>query len=271
MGTGTVRLVSEEIMERVLAFSCHPDDAEFMASGTLALLADNGYEVHMATVAGGEVGSVELDHQHIREKRLEEAAASAAVLGGQFHYTGGFDLEIEYNSFYRKAVTRVIREVNPAIILTVPPVDYLPDHEETSKLVRNGAFIASVPSFDCGTVTKPMESIPYLYYWSSMGLRDNFGRPAPMHFGVDVTAKMDIKEKMLAAHASQREWLRHINKWDAYIETMKDETRRQGKLIGRAYGECFLQHVGNGYPQDNILKKILGAPVVDLCPPEILL
>jgi LmbE family N-acetylglucosaminyl deacetylase len=258
-------------MKRVLAFSCHPDDAEFMASGTLALLADRGHEIHMATVTGGEVGSVELDHQQIREKRLAEAATSAAVLGGRYHYAGGFDLEVEYNSFHRKAVTRVIREVDPAIILTVPPVDYLPDHEETSKLVRNGAFIASVTSFDCGTVTKPMESIPYLYYWSGMGLRDNFGRPLAMHFGVDVSTKMEIKEKMLAAHASQREWLRHINKWDAYIENMKDETRRQGKLIGREYGECFLQHVGNGHPQDNILKEILGDLAVDLSPPEILL
>ena len=28
--------------DRVLAFGCHPDDVEFMSSGTLALLAERG-------------------------------------------------------------------------------------------------------------------------------------------------------------------------------------------------------------------------------------
>ena len=44
-------------MKRILAFGCHPDDVEFMAAGTLALLAELGYEIHIATMAGGEVGS----------------------------------------------------------------------------------------------------------------------------------------------------------------------------------------------------------------------
>ena len=34
--------------ERVLAFGCHPDDVEYSVSGTLALLARKGYEIHIA-------------------------------------------------------------------------------------------------------------------------------------------------------------------------------------------------------------------------------
>ncbi len=51
-------------MDRVLAFGCHPDDLEFMAAGTLALLAERGYEVHVATMTGGdssETGNVECE------------------------------------------------------------------------------------------------------------------------------------------------------------------------------------------------------------------
>ncbi len=251
-------------MDRILAFGCHPDDIEFMAAGTMALLAGRGYEIHFATMAGGEVGSPNLRSQDIRAKRLREAEASVKVIGGSFHFAGGHDLQIEYNDAYRKMAVRVVREVNPKIVITNPPYDYLVDHEETSRLVRNAAFIASVPLFDCGVPTTPMTDIPYLYYWNASGLTDIFGRPLPVTFGVDVSSVMEKKERMLAAHESQREWLRHINKWDAYIENMKEETKAQGKLIGRQYGECFIQHIGNGHPRDNILKKVLGDLVVEL-------
>ena len=152
-------------MERVLAFGCHPDDIEFSAAGTLALLAQRGYEIHLATMAGGEVGSPDLRPQDIRARRLQEAAASAAVLGARYHYAGGHDLEIQYCQAQRRQAVRVLREVDPQIVLTHPPTDYLIDHEETHRLVRNAAFIAS-------------------------GQADIFGRPLPMHFGVDVTSDL---------------------------------------------------------------------------------
>lgn len=251
-------------MKRVLAFSCHPDDAEFQAAGTLALLADKGWEIHMATVTGGEVGSKEKNHQEIRDVRIKEAAASAEVLNGKYHFAGGFDLEVEYNSQYRKMVTRVVRDVNPHIILTLPPEDYLIDHEEASRLVRNAAFIASVPSFDCDVPTVPMEGIPHLYYWSPIGLKDILGNHLRPHFGVDVSSVMETKEKMLSCHASQRDWLYFINKWDAYIENMIGETKKQGSLIGREYGECFLQHLGNGHPTNNLLGEVLKEYTLDI-------
>jgi N-acetylglucosamine malate deacetylase 1 len=244
-------------MERVLAFGCHPDDVEFMCAGTLALLARKGYEIHIATMAGGEVGSPSLTTQQIREKRLAEAAQAAAVLNGHFHYAGGYDLEIEYNAAYRRMTTRVMREVDPLIVFTCPPMDYMADHEQTSLLVRNAAYIASVPLYDCGVPTTPTRRFPYLYYWNAIGLADIFGRPLPLHVGIDVTPVIDIKHEMLACHVSQREWLSFHNGWDAYTETMKGWSRAQGRAIGREHGECFIQHLGNGHPRDNILMTIL--------------
>ena len=82
-------------MDRILAFGCHPDDIEFMAAGTLALLAQRGYEIHCATITGGELGHPTLSPQEIREVRTGEAAASAKVLNGHYHYAGGYDLEVE--------------------------------------------------------------------------------------------------------------------------------------------------------------------------------
>jgi len=248
-------------LNRVLAFGCHPDDIEFMAAGTLALLGGKGCEIHLATMTGGDAGSSTLTSREIQEKRLEEAESSAKLIGAAYHYSGGHDLEVEYNHHYRQLTVRVVREVNPDIILTHAPTDYLIDHEETSRLVRNAAFISPVPLYDCGLPLAPAAKIPHLYYWNAVGGIDNFGRPLPVHFGIDVTAVMETKEKMLACHKSQREWLRFINKFDAYLEEMKKMTRAQGERIGRPFGECFIQHVGNGHPTDNVIKEILG----DLC------
>lgn len=250
--------------ERVLAFGCHPDDVEFMCAGTLALLAQRGCEIHIATMTGGDVGAPAQTRAQIRTRRLRESAQAAAVIGGHYHFAGGCDLEVEYNSAYRKMAVRVMREVDPAIVLTLPPADYMADHEMTSLLVRNAAYIASVPLYHCGVPTRPTKRFPYLYYWNACALKDVFGRPLPMRFGVDVGSVMPTKERMLACHASQREWLAYHNKWDAYLAIMREWTRGQGRSIGRTYGECFIQHLGNGHPQDNILKTILGRRCVEL-------
>jgi LmbE family N-acetylglucosaminyl deacetylase len=251
-------------MKKALAFGCHPDDVEFHCAGTLALLAKRGYEIHIAVMAGGEMGSATLPPQKIRAIRLQEAAKSAAVIGGFFHYAGGYDIEVEYNSEYRRRTIRVLREVNPSIVFTAPPTDYLIDHEETSRLVRNACFIAPVPNYDCGVPTKPTSAIPHLYYWNAQGLRDIWGHPLPLTCAANISAVMNTKKRMLACHATQRDWLAKHHRCDQYIEMMKQMSRDQGKLAGCAAAEGFIQHRGDGYPQDNILAKILGPLCVEL-------
>lgn len=250
-------------MDRVLAFGCHPDDVEFMAAGTLALLADRGYEIHTATMTGGEVGHPTMPPQQIRAKRLQEAAAAAAVIDATYHYAGGYDLEVEYSSAYRKMAVRIVREVDPLIVFAPPPMDYLIDHEETSRLVRNAAYIASVGNYDCDVPTTPTNRFPYLYYWNATGLTDPFGRPLPLTCAVDISSVMDTKTQMLQCHESQREWLAHLNKWDEYTETMRRQSAQEGAHIGVDFAEGFIQHRSVGHPQDNILKQILGDLVIE--------
>lgn len=251
-------------MDRVLAFGCHPDDVEYWAAGTLALLAEKGYEIHMAVMAGGEVGHAELKPQEIRERRLAENTASASILGGKSHYAGGHDLEVQYDAEYRRLSTRIIREVDPWIVLAPPPMDYLIDHEETSRLVRNACYIASVPNYDCGVPTMPTKRFPYLYYWNATGMRDIFGRPLPLHVSVDISSTIETKKKMLGCHASQFEWLMYHNKYDDFAAVMMESSAMFGQQTGVSYAEGFIQHLGNGHPTDNILKTILGDRCIEL-------
>lgn len=250
-------------MKKVLAFGCHPDDVEFQCAGTLALLAQRGCEVHVAVMAGGEMGSPGLPPQQIRAIRLQECARAAAEIGATFHYAGGYDIEVEYNADYRRRAIRVLREVDPQLVFTHPPMDYLIDHEETSRLVRNACFIAPIPNYDCGLPTRLTGGIPHLYYWNALGQKDIFGRPLPLSCAVDVSGVMETKTAMLACHATQREWLASHHGIDQYLENMRDSARQQGALIGRPAAEGFIQHLGDGYPQDDILRDLLA----DLCVP----
>ncbi|HOK79893.1 MAG TPA: PIG-L family deacetylase [bacterium] len=245
-------------MERILAFGCHPDDIEFMCAGTLALLVKKGFEIHLATMTGGEVGHPFLAAHEIRNIRLKENENSAKIIGGFFHYAGGSDLEVEYNDFYRRASVRIIRKVDPLIVFTTFPFDYLIDHKETSRLVRNACYIASVPNYDKEPGLKPTNRFPYLYYWNASGLKDIFGNELPLTCIVDISSTINIKEEMLACHKSQMEWLKYHNKWENYLEIMKRQSRKEGEKIGVEFAEGFIQHKGNGHPQDNILKQILG-------------
>jgi len=52
------------------------------------------------------------------------------------------------------------------------------------------------------------------------------------------------------------------------MEVMRRWSRAWGERIGREYAECFIQHLGTGHPQDNILGEILGDLCVDIEPPR---
>jgi hypothetical protein len=78
---------------------------------------------------------------------------------------------------------------------------------------------------------------------------------------VDVSGVIDFKAEMLACHRSQRDWLMKQHGMDKYIETMKETARRYGKKSGFDYAEGYTQHLGNAYPQENVLREMLGERV----------
>ena len=97
------------------------------------------------------------------------------------------------------------------------------------------------------------EPVPYLFYCDPMEGKDKFGKPVIPAMYADITEEIDIKEKMLGCHASQRSWLMLHHKMDEYITAMKRFSEERGKRAGTDYAEGLRQHLGHGFPQDNIL------------------
>lgn len=253
-----------------LAVGAHPDDVEFICSGTMALLAAAGWELHVATLSLGDYGSDEYSAQEIRRIRRAEAENACHIMGASYHYVGLHDFGIFHDDRSNRLVTALFREVNPVLVITHPPVDYLTDHEITSRLVRNACFYAAVPNYDTLDLTDVARtaSVPWLYYAHPLEGTDSFGEPVIPAFYVDISDVIERKAEFLACHVSQREWLRAHHGMDEYLEIMRRWAAEQGEgasaAAGRTiqYAEAFRQHRSHAYPQENILSEILGARVI---------
>src|SRR5690625_4299867 len=117
-----------------MAIAAHPDDIEFMMGGTLILLKEAGYDIHYMTLSTGDCGSLEYDSSTTAEIRKKEAKKAASIIGATYHPPICNDFEILYETDLLKKLASVIRKVQPSVVLTHAPSDYMEDHINTSRL-----------------------------------------------------------------------------------------------------------------------------------------
>ncbi|MCK4853667.1 MAG: PIG-L family deacetylase [Bacteroidales bacterium] len=239
----------------VLAFFAHPDDAEILCAGTLSLLKKAGYNIHFATIALGDKGTATHSKEEIISIRRAEAIIAAGIIGGSYHCLDFEDIYIFYQRESIDKASALVRKLQPAIVFTHSPDDYMLDHELTSKIVQTACFTTGMKNL--AIPEKPFGPVPYLYYTDAVESKDKFGKRIESTSFVDITAEIYIKEEMLASHASQRDWLMSHHKVDEYLLAMKSVARSRGEESGFEYAEGFRQHLGHGFPQDNVLLKIL--------------
>ncbi len=239
----------------VLAIGCHPDDVEILCAGTLALLKDKGWTIEIATMNNGNCGSATLSREEISKVRKIEATISAKILDANFTCLDNDDIFLNYDRPTLSKTIELIRKVRPDLVITQSPQDYMVDHEMTSKLVQTACFSAAIKNID--TESEAFDKIPYLYYMEPLEGKDIFGNKIEPTLVVDISSKIDTKEQMLKTHDSQRSWLMSHNGIDEYIIAMKNYSAYRGKTIGAEYAEGFRQHLGQAYPQNNILNEEL--------------
>jgi LmbE family N-acetylglucosaminyl deacetylase len=251
-------------VSRILCIHAHPDDVEFLASGTLAILAAKGHEITIATMTAGDCGSDIYPPAEISEIRSKEAAASAAKIGAAYECLDFLDLAIFIDDPSRRKVTAALRRHRPDIVITASPIDYHCDHEATSKLVIDACFGCSAPNYDTSAFgnDRALPAIPHLYFMDPTEGRDRDGNPVQPQFVVDVTSTIAGKVAMLECHESQRAWLRRQHGIDNFIEIGKQWCGVRGQLAGIAYGEGFRHYKGHPWPSDPLLESLLPAELV---------
>ncbi|GCE50572.1 LmbE family N-acetylglucosaminyl deacetylase [Thermosporothrix hazakensis] len=121
--------------ERLLFVLAHPDDAEFLAAGTVALLVEEGCHVHYLLVTRGEKGDDEgdLTPDEVARIREGEQREAAQILGVEMvtFLDGYFDGEVEPTMQLRREIAHVIRQWKPDVLFTLDPWrrgEIHPDH-----------------------------------------------------------------------------------------------------------------------------------------------
>lgn len=254
----------------MLAVGAHPDDVEILCAGVVLLLIRAGFEAHVATLTLGDCGSATRTPAEISAIRRKEAERACRLIGATYHYAGFRDLGIFNDDPSNRRITALVRDVNPTVVITHPPADYMADHEATSVLVRNACFAAPAVNYDTSRFTPVRRSagIPHLYYTHPLEGIDLYGRAVLPGIYCDISDVLETKLNMLAAHESQREWLREHHGMDDYLDSVRRWTAALGAQASAAAGrpiehaEAFRQHRGHAYPQDDLLRSVLGDRII---------
>jgi LmbE family N-acetylglucosaminyl deacetylase len=217
-----------------LAIFAHPDDAEYMCGGTVALWAREGTDVHYCVITDGSAGSNEpgATRDEMAVVREREQRAAAEVLGVKsLSFLGFRDGELEVNLETRRAVTRVVRRIRPEVILAPDPQrlwsgsGYInhSDHKAAGVLALS-AVMPDAPTrlqftelLDEGL--EPFE-IPNL--WLSAEAPDTY---------VDISKTIDIKLEALTRHESQ-----HREESETWV---RERAHELGTQAGVEYAEAF--------------------------------
>lgn len=216
----------------VLAVGCHPDDLEIACTGTLAKYIKRGDEVYMCHVANGNRGHKIIMPDELRIMRHNEAEKAAALIGAKKIYDLDIpDLEVNSHDMeLKKAMTRIIKETRPDIIITHDPNDYMADHREVSNLVFDCSFGASVDHFVADVPSCPVAPLFYMDTLAGVGFM-------PEDY-VDVTDEIELKIEALDCHQSQIKWMKEHDKID-FLDFVRTCSKYRGLQCDVGYAEAF--------------------------------
>lgn len=213
------------------ALCAHPDDAELVMGGTLALEARRGRRVCLVDLTRGESGS-----RGTPEIRAREAAAAAAVLGAVHRESLGLpDSRLSDTPEQRDVVVAALRRLRPRVVLLQHWRQRHPDHAAASRLGYAASFLAGLRNHrpELGPAFRPGK----LVYATTMTEANDI---AP-GFVVDVTSVWEQKLRAISAFASQfTPGEDGPSPLDRFLEAVELAGRRHGQRIGASYGEGFV-------------------------------
>lgn len=184
----------------ILVFAPHPDDAEFMAGGTLARFAAEGAKILIVTVTDGCKGSLELDGKTLATLRKEEAKRAAAILGASEPLFLGYgDFELEKTPIWelRSTFIGLIRQHKPDIAIAEDIhalLDIHPDHRMVAQAAYDALQYSALPLI-CPEFTSP-HFVAEKYFSTQDSARINKVVDISAYFGKKIAAMAEHKTQV---------------------------------------------------------------------------
>ena len=226
----------------VLAVAAHPDDVEFECGATLAKWAEAGATVHLLICTDGSKGTwdVDADTAALTARRQTEQQEAARRLGatGEVRFLCAEDGELDHTVAQRSQLSRIIRELQPEVVLGHDPWQRWrihPDHRAAGWLTVDSVVAARDP-----------------HYHREHGVAHH--RPAalllfeceePDHLEAVEQSHLEAKVSALLAHESQFETTMEIDADDdgtqaqEFRQRILREARDHGRRGGVRYAEAF--------------------------------
>ena len=187
---------------RIIVFGAHPDDPE-KVGGTMAKFIEMGHKVRLVSLTNGNAGHFSMGGGPLAQRRYLETQCAGRAIGAEYIVLDNDDGKLMPTLENREEVIRQIREFQADIVISHRPNDYHPDHRNAGLLVRDAAYMVTVPNIV--PLTPHLNKNPIFLYMS-----DRFTEPSP--FVPDIVVAVDdvIERKidMYHCHESQMyEWL----------------------------------------------------------------
>ena len=187
---------------RILVFGAHPDDPE-KVGGTMAKFVAQGHRVRLVSLTNGNAGHYEMGGGPLAQRRYLETQCAGRAIGAEYVVLDNDDGQLMPTLENREHVIRQIREFRADVVISPRPNDYHPDHRNTGLLVRDAAYMVTVPNIV--PLTPHLERNPIFMY-----MADRFTAPTPFvpEIAVAIDDVIEKKIDMYHCHESQMyEWL----------------------------------------------------------------
>lgn len=213
-------------IERALVVMAHPDDVDFGAAGTVAVLTDAGVQVTYCLVTDGDAGGSDRSisrHDMAMLRRREQTEAARHVGVSELVFLGHGDGRVQATLQLRADISAVIRRCRPRVVITQSPERNLdriyashPDHLATGEATLCAVYPDARNPFAFPELfEEALEPWAVDEVWIMGGLT---GPNA-----VDVTAVVERKIAALLSHVSQhtdpqgtatmvRDWMTNVAK-----------------------------------------------------------
>jgi bacillithiol biosynthesis deacetylase BshB1 len=217
----------------VAGICAHPDDAELVMGGTLALEASRGRHVCLVDLTRGESGT-----RGTPQTRAAEAQDAARILGVSHRESLGLpDARLEVVPEQKDLVVEALRRLRPRVVVLQHWVQRHPDHAAASRIVYDASFLAGLRNYrpDLGPAFRPSKLVYSVTMTEAADIAPSFV--------VDVTPVWDTKMRAVAAFASQftaAPGETGVQPLDRFREAIELSGRRHGQRIGVRYGEGFV-------------------------------
>ena len=193
-------------IERALVITAHPDDVDFGAAGTVAVLTDAGVEVTYCLVTDGDAGGFDQSiprPEMASMRRIEQTRAAKEVGVESLVFLGHGDGRVVADLTLRRDLSRVIREVRPQLVITQSAERDLDRiyASHSDHLATGDAAISAVYPDSRNPFAYPELIDEGLLAWTVAEMWVMGGKATNAH--IDITDQLERKIRALMCHETQ--------------------------------------------------------------------